>query len=128
MDAFARAAALARCAVLARVPEAALLAAAERGAAIELAPGASLPVKSDAGDAVLVIASGRVRAGAAELDAGALVGELAAIDEEAAPPEAVAIDEVVVVRLYRDDFLDLLAEHAVAADALARDLALRIRR
>lgn len=128
MDAFARAAALARCAALARIPEAALLAAADRGAAIDVAPGAPLPVRTDAGDAVLVIASGRARVGDAELGEGALVGELAAIDEEAAAPAAVAIDDVVVVRLYRDDFLDLLAEHAVAADALARELALRIRR
>jgi len=128
VDAFARAAALARCEMLGRVPAAALLAAAERGAAIELAAGASLPVRSDAGDAVLVIASGRVRVGDAELGEGALVGELAAIDDEAAAPAAVAIDDVVVVRLYRDDFLDLLAEHAVAADALARELALRIRK
>ncbi len=128
MDSFARAAALARCPILDRVPAAAVLAVAERAASLELVDGAPLPVRSDAGDAVLVIASGHARLGDAELGPGALVGELAAIDDEAPAPAATAAGPLTVVRIYRDDFLDLLAEHAVAADALARDLALRIRR
>jgi CRP-like cAMP-binding protein len=127
MDAFARAAALARCPVLARVPAAAVLAIAGRGVAIEVAAGAALPVRTDAGDAVLVVVDGEVGSRGATLGPGALIGELAAIDEDAAVAEAVAITDVVVVRLFRDDFLDLLAEHAVAADALARDLAQKLK-
>jgi CRP-like cAMP-binding protein len=128
MDVFERATALAGCAVLERVPAPALLAIAERTAAISLGSGEPLPVRTDAGDAVLVVVAGRVRAGAAELGPGALVGELGAIDEEAAPPAAAAIDAAVVLRLFRDDFLDLLAEHPAAARALARELAARVRR
>lgn len=128
MDAFERAAALTRCAVLARVPPAALLALAERAGAVRVGAGEPLPVRSDAGDAVLVIARGRARAADAELAAGALVGELGALDDEATPVEAVALEETVAVRVWRDDFLDLLAEHPAAVRALARDLAARIRR
>lgn len=127
MDAFSRGTALARCTVLEAVPAAALLAVAERAVAIALASGDPLPVKTDGGDAVLVIASGRARLGDIELLPGALVGELAAIDEEAAVPAAVALEDTVVLRIYRDDFLDLLAEHPAAARALARELAARIR-
>ena len=130
MDVFERATALAGCAVLERVPAPALLAIAERTTAISLGPGEALPVRTDAGDAVLVIAAGRVRAGqeGAELGPGALVGELGAIDEDTGPPAATAIDAAVVLRMFRDDFLDLLAEHPAAARALARELAARVRR
>lgn len=128
MDVFERATVLAGCAVLERVPAPALLAIAERTAAIPLGPGEALPVRTDAGDAVLIVAAGRVRAGERELGPGALVGELGAIDEEAAPAAAAAVDAALVLRLFRDDFLDLLAEHPAAARALARDLAARIRR
>jgi protease PrsW len=128
MDVFERATALAGCAVLERVPAPALLAIAERTAAISLASGEALPVRTDAGDAVLIVAAGRVQTGGRELGPGALVGELGAIDEEAAPPAATAVEAAVVLRLFRDDFLDLLAEHPAAARALARDLAARVRR
>jgi CRP-like cAMP-binding protein len=123
MDLFERATALARCAVLEPVPAAAVLALAERATAVALAAGETLPVRTGGGDAVLVIASG----GSGDLRAGALVGELAAIDEEAAPPVCVASEPTVVLRLHRDDFLDLLAEHPAAARALARELAGRLR-
>lgn len=127
MDALSRAIALAQCPVLEPVPAAALLAVAERAVAIALASGDPLPVKTDGGDAVLVIARGGARIGEIALGVGALVGELAAIDEEAVLPAAVASEDTVVLRVYRDDFLDLLAEHPAAARALARELAARIR-
>lgn len=128
MDVFERAAALAGCTILERVPAPALLAIAERTAAISLGSGDPLPIRTDAGDAVLVVAAGRVRAGESELGPGALVGELGAIDDEAAPGAATALEPTWVLRLYRDDFLDVLAEHPAAARALARDLAARVRR
>jgi CRP-like cAMP-binding protein len=127
MDVFARATALARCAVLDGVPPAALLAIAERAAAVRLAEGEALPLRTDAGDAVLVIASGRVSAGGAELGPGSLVGEVAALDEEATLPTVTALEPTEALRVFRDDFLDLLAEHGAAARALARVLARRIR-
>jgi CRP-like cAMP-binding protein len=116
MDVFERAIALARCVVLAPVPAAAVLALAERATAIRVAAGELLPVRTGGGDAVLVRVSD-----------GSLVGELAAIDEDAAPPEVIATEPTVVLRIHRDDFLDLLAEHPAAARALARELAVRLR-
>jgi CRP-like cAMP-binding protein len=127
MDVFARATALARCTVLDGVPPAALLAIAERAAAVRLGEGEALPLRTDAGDAVLVIASGRVSAGGGELGPGALVGEVAALDDDAPVPAATALESTEVLRIFRDDFLDLLAEHGAAARALARVLARRIR-
>jgi CRP-like cAMP-binding protein len=127
MDRFERATALAGCPVLEPVPAAALLVAADRAAAVGFAAGAAVPIKTEDGDVVLVIVRGRVRFGTRELGPGALVGELAAVDDEVVPAPATAIDEVVVIRLFRDDFLDLLAEHPSAARALAAVLSARIR-
>jgi CRP-like cAMP-binding protein len=118
MDVFERATALARCVVLAPVPAAAVLALAERATALKVAAGEALPVRTGGGDAVLVIVTD---------GASTLVGELAAIDEDAAPPAETATEPTVVLRLHRDDFLDLLAEHPAAARALARELAARLR-
>jgi CRP-like cAMP-binding protein len=118
MDVFERATALARCGVLAPVPAAAVLALAERATTVRVAAGEPLPVRTGGGDAVLVV----VTEGAARL-----VGELAAIDEDAAPPAETATEPTLVLRVHRDDFLDLLAEHPAAARALARDLAGRLR-
>jgi CRP-like cAMP-binding protein len=127
VDRLARAAALAGCPVLAPVPAAALLAAADRAAALTFVGGAALPVKTDGGDVVWVLAAGAVRDGARVLGVGDLAGELAAIDDEAAAPALVADDDVVAIRLYRDDLLDLLAEHPPAARALAAALSARLR-
>jgi len=127
MDVFARATALAGCTIFEAVPPAAILSIAERCAALRLATGEPLPLHTDAGDAVLLVATGRVRAGTEELGPGELVGEVAALDDDAAAPAAVALEPTDVVRIFRDDLLDLLAEHASAARALARALAARLR-
>jgi CRP-like cAMP-binding protein len=115
MDVFERATALGRCRVLSEVPAPALLAIAGRAVAIRLAAGDHLPVRTDAGDAVLVLPD------------GGLVGELGAFDDDAAVVTEPMTAPTTVIRLWRDDFLDLVAEHPRAARALARDLAARIR-
>ncbi|MCB9573036.1 MAG: cyclic nucleotide-binding domain-containing protein [Kofleriaceae bacterium] len=127
MDRLARATALAGCPVLAGVPAPALLAAADRAAAVPFAAGAPLALRADGGDVVLIVARGRVRVDGAEVGPGGLIGELAAFDDEAAAPAAEAVDDGVAVRLFRDDFLDLLLDHPGAARALAGALAARIR-
>lgn len=127
-DLLERADALSRSPVLAAVPAAAILDVAERAAIVEVAAGAPVPVRTDAGDAVLVIATGRVRVGDAELGPGALIGELAAVDDDAAPPDAIAVEPTAAIRIWQDDFLDLLAEHPAAARTLARELAAALRR
>jgi CRP-like cAMP-binding protein len=115
MDVFERAVALAGCPVFESVPAPALLAIAERATAIAVAAGAPLPVKTDAGDGVVVTADGE------------LVGALGAFVDEAPPEAAVAAQATVVIRMWRDDFLDLIADHPAAARALSRQLAARIR-
>ncbi len=115
MDVFERAVALARCPVFESVPAPALLAIAGRSTAIAVAAGAPLPLRTGAGDGVVITADGE------------LVGAISAFDDEATREARDATEATVVVRLWRDDFLDLIADHPAAARALSRQLAERIR-
>ncbi len=127
MDRLERATTLAACQVLEPVPAAALLSAAERAAVVTFAAGAAVSIASEDGDVVLVVAKGRAEVDGRPVGPGGLIGELAAVDDEARAPTARAVDELVAIRIFRDDFLDLLAEHPPAARALAAALSARIR-
>ena len=126
MDLLARARALAATRVLAEVPAPALVALAVRVRAVELAAGATASTRRDGSDVVLVIARGEVTAAGEVRSAGALLGLDGAVTG-AAPVAALAVGEVALLEVAVDDFLDVLAEHAVATRALARELAARVR-
>ena len=117
MDLLARARALAATRVLAEVPAPAL---------VELAASATASTRRDGSDVVLVIARGEVTAAGEVRSAGALLGLDGALTG-AAPVAALAVGEVALLEVAVDDFLDVLAEHAVATRALARELAARVR-
>lgn len=126
MDSLQRAVALGRSDVLAALSPAALLTLAERAERVEVAAGEPLPLRTDAGDAVLVVVGGVAVVGERRLGAGELVGADAALTD-APPPDARAAEDVDALRLWRDDFLDLVAEHPAAARRLASALARRLR-
>jgi len=62
-----------------------------------------------------------------DLDVGTFFGELAAIDEGQRSGECVAMDEVTVGVMSRNDFLDTARRYPVVFDALLRRLASMVR-
>jgi CRP-like cAMP-binding protein len=131
MDLLERARALAATSVLGDVAAPTLIALAERAAVLELEPGASVSTRRPDGVVVVVIARGVLQvAGAADgtgAGPGELLGAAAALDPTAAGVTATAAEAAVVLEVGQDDFVDVLAEHPVAARALARALAQTLR-
>jgi len=98
--------------------------------------GAALFRQGDAGDEVFILRAGRVkvcarRAGRevilAVLDAGALLGELSAVDGSPRSATAVALDDVEVDVTSQGEFNELLEEHPRVATELLRLVAERLR-
>ena len=110
---------------LARV---ALLADEERRGA-----GEEIFREGDVADALYLVASGRVqviRAAAvvAELGEGEVFGEMALLDPAPRSATVRAATDVVLLRIRREDFQDLLSEELEVARAVIRVLARRLRR
>lgn len=100
---------------------------------VVLRPGATLFEAGEPGDALYVVVAGavEVRRGeqaVATLGPGECVGELAALDWEPRSATVVAREATELVRLDRDDLLDLLADHPAMALKLAGVLVARLRR
>jgi hypothetical protein len=125
MDLLARARALAAIDVLADIPAPALVALAQRVHALEVASGRSSSSRRDGSDYVLAVVSGSIRFGTVAIAAGELVGVETALVGGA--PFEFASDGVTLLLIAIDDFLDIVAEHAVASAAVARRLAARVR-
>jgi CRP-like cAMP-binding protein len=84
------------------------------------------------GDAMYVIVEGEVRVLAgpevvARLGPGECVGEMAALDWEPRSATVVATGATRLIRLGRNELMDLLRDHPAIVRALARLLAARIR-
>jgi CRP-like cAMP-binding protein len=110
-----------------------LLSVAEICGEMRLAPGERLCSEGDTGDELYVLVEGRLRVERggrilADLGAGECAGELAALDREPRSATITAITESRLVRLERDDLLDLLGDHPELVRALAGVLAERIRK
>lgn len=128
MDLLERARALAATAVLGDVAAPTLIALAERAAVLELDAGATVTTRRPDGVVVMVVASGTLDVGAGvHAGAGELLGAAGALDAAAPAVTATATEAAVVLELGQDDFVDVLAEHPVAARALARSLAATLR-
>jgi CRP-like cAMP-binding protein len=127
MDLLERARALAATAVLGDVAAPTLIALAERAAVLELEAGTTVTTRRPDGVVVIVVARGVLEVGDARAGAGELLGAASALDAEAPAVSARAAEASVVLELGQDDFIDVLAEHPVAARALARDLAVALR-
>jgi CRP-like cAMP-binding protein len=109
-----------------------LLPIAELSTELSLAAGGRLFAQGELGDSLYVVVAGRVgveRGGArvAEIGAGECVGELAALDWEPRSATVVALEDTELIRLERDDLLDLLGDHPELVRALAGVLVARIR-
>lgn len=85
------------------------------------------------GDSLYIVESGRVRvarggAPIAELGAGECVGEMAAIDWEPRSATVTAMEDTTLIRLERNDLMDLLADYPELVQALADVLVERLRK
>ncbi|HUQ02015.1 MAG TPA: hypothetical protein VM261_05930 [Kofleriaceae bacterium] len=129
MDLLERARALAATTVLGDVAAPTLIALAERAVVLELEAGASVTTRRPDGVVVVVVARGALEVGGAGVraSAGELIGAAAALDAAAPGVTAKAAEAAVVLEVGQDDFVDVLAEHPVAARALARELAQTLR-
>jgi CRP-like cAMP-binding protein len=132
LDVLDRAAALRTSSLFSSLPAESLLPIAERARAAALAAGEALFAAGDAGDAVYVLVSGRLRVDRGggrvdELGPGEVVGEMAAIDGGRRSAGVAAITDAALLRFERDHFLDVLVDHPAAARALAATLAARLR-
>ena len=88
--------------------------------------------EGDVADALYLVASGRVkvlRAGAVVADLGErdVFGEMAVLDPTPRSATVRAATDVVLLRIRREDFQDLLAEELEVARAVIRVLARRLR-
>ncbi len=127
MDLLERARALAATAVLGEVAAPTLIALAERAGVRDLEAGATVTTRRPDGAVVVVVAHGALTADGARNGPGAVLGAAGALDGAAPAVTARAEEPSVVLELGQDDFLDVLAEHPVAAQALARMLATALR-
>lgn len=100
-------------------------------------PDATLFREGDRSDHVLVVTKGRVKIASlrpgigevvlAERGPGDLLGELSTIDGRPRSADAVALDEVMALALFREEFHQFLREQPGAAFSLLETLAFRLR-
>jgi CRP-like cAMP-binding protein len=100
--------------------------------------GKELVKESDPGDCLYVIKAGRVRItkktsdgrtiDLAELSAGECFGEMALFDEESRSATAYALTPCTVLKVKRDDLLDVIAEYPTIAVELLRIFVRRLRK
>lgn len=130
---FDKAFALRAAPLFASVPAEALLPVARHCTELTLEPGEVLFAAGEMGYALYVLTSGSVRVETdgstlAMLAAGECVGEMAVLDWESRSATVVAAEPTTLIRLERNDLMDLLADHPILVTSLAEVLADRIRR
>jgi CRP-like cAMP-binding protein len=109
---------------------------ARSGSTLDLAPGALLCQRGDPGDSVFVVLEGEVEVRTISADgrevryasfgAGAVIGEMAALDGGARSADMVAMRRSRIWRIPRAPLIEALSEPAVAL-ALIAELARRLR-
>lgn len=97
-----------------------------------LAPEEVLFKAGDMGDAMYVVVDGQVRVirdrrAIARLGPGECVGEMAALDWEPRSATVIASEPTLLIRLGRNELMDLLRDHPQLVRNLATVLANRIR-
>jgi CRP-like cAMP-binding protein len=100
--------------------------------------GDELVKESDTGDCLYVIKEGRVRItkktaenkhiDLAELVAGECFGEMALFDDEARSASAYALSRCSVIRIKRDDLIDVIMEYPMIAIELLKIFVKRLRK
>jgi CRP/FNR family transcriptional regulator, cyclic AMP receptor protein len=104
---------------------------------VTFAPGESIFMENDKGDALYVVDSGSVRIWVldndanpvtlAELKTGDFFGELAVLDRGPRSSNATAIDDTVLHRLSSDDFQQFLIQHPEASIDVICEIGARMR-
>ena len=104
---------------------------------IKLQPDQALFKQGDAGDAVYIIREGKVKIVGTEKDgreivfnqqgAGAVIGEMALIDNEPRSAGVVALDNVEMFRLSREQFLNVLTTQPLVGWEVSRSAIGRLR-
>lgn len=127
-----RTVALQSSALFADLPADDLLPVASMCSERDLADGEHLFRAGELGDAMYVVAKGAVRVEKkgrilAELGAGECVGEMAVLDWEPRSADVVAKGPTTLIRLDRNDLLDLVSEYPELIRGLVQVLTLRMR-
>jgi CRP-like cAMP-binding protein len=133
LDVLARAVALRQAPLFAEVPADTLLPVAHLCGEVELEADEALFAAGDAGDSLYVVIRGAVRVErdgqvVAILGQSECVGEMAVLDWEPRSATVIADRPTLLIRLDRNDLLDLLADRPELVEGLAQVLAERLRR
>jgi CRP-like cAMP-binding protein len=133
LDPVAKALALRKAPLFSSLAADAILPVANLCSELELDEGEQLFAAGEPGDSLYVVVRGEVRVESgddtlATLGAGECVGEMAALDFEPRSATVVAATPSHLIRLDRNDLLDLLRDRPALVDGLARVLAERLRR
>lgn len=104
---------------------------------LQLQPDQLLFQEGDAGDALYLVVRGHVKIFTRnaldeitvlqQLGPGAHFGEMALIDQRPRSASAMAIDEMALLMLKREDFQSVVAQHPALALALMQEMAARLR-
>jgi CRP-like cAMP-binding protein len=105
---------------------------------ISVDAGDELVKESDAGDCLYVIKEGKVRItkkttdnkviDLADLSAGECFGEMALFDDEARSASVYAVSRCSVIRIKRDDLIDVIMEYPMIAIELLKIFVKRLRK
>ena len=133
LDSLERALALRAAPLFHPLPAEALLPVARLCSVLRLAVDEVLFEEGDLGDSMYVVVDGSVRitratATLAELGPGECVGEMAALDWEPRSATVTALKPTLLIRLERNDLMDLLADYPELVEALAGVLVDRLRK
>ncbi|MEK6609157.1 MAG: cyclic nucleotide-binding domain-containing protein [Myxococcota bacterium] len=126
-----RAVALRAAPVFASVPPSALLPVAELTTEARIEEGETLFREGDAGDAMYVVTRGRLRVMrggqvVARVGPGECIGELGALDRAPRSATVIAEEAALLLRLERDDLLDLCLDSPELVRAMIAVLADRL--
>lgn len=123
--------------VLGRLPDEAREKLVARGRSVRFTKGAALYRRGDAGESMIVIVSGRVKISNITDDArevvlnflgpGDLIGEMAALDGSRRSADAIALETVEGLLLYRRDVIATLERHPEALLGVIAELASKLR-
>jgi len=133
LDILEKALALRSAHLFGNLPAEALLPIANLCSELDVECGDALMQAGEVGDSLYIVVRGSVRverdgSTLAVLGAGECVGEMAALDWEPRSASVTAEESTRLVRLDRNDLLDLLADHPQLVSALAQVLVERLRK
>lgn len=99
---------------------------------VDILAGEKLFSESDRSDALFLVISGSIRMhqGDIEITVAAradAIGTWALFDEEPRVASATALEDTSLLRITRDDFLDVLADHVQVTQGVLKKMASRLR-